>query len=99
MATMLALWAIFDSRDARAGTLFVYLLWLGALYLVYRLRTLDLFILAGGVLSGIVVVTAALSKAMLDRFDGGSLLFIGMIVIGMSAAGGIWLKNLAKEAT
>jgi hypothetical protein len=28
---------------------------------------------------------------------GGAFLLIGLIVIGLSAAGGFWLKNIAQE--
>jgi hypothetical protein len=31
------------------------------------------------------------------RFEAGALLLIGLVVIGMSAAGGFWLKNVANE--
>jgi hypothetical protein len=52
-------------------------------------------VLAGGV---VAVVAALLSRVMLERHaQAGALLFIGMVVIGMSAAGGWWLKQVARE--
>ena len=56
--------------------------------------------LAGGVLSAIVVVAALLGKTLLRRGDFGAFLLIGLVVIGLSAWGGFWLKALAaKERT
>lgn len=96
--TWLALWAIFDSRTAVAGTLLVYGLWLGAVYFYYRHKMIDLFVLAGGVLSAVIVICALLSELMLrGRGEAGAFLFIGMVVLGLSSAGGIWLKNIARE--
>jgi len=95
--TALALFAILDRRAPWLEVL-AWLAWLGAAYAVYRRRIKDVYVLAGGVLSVIVVVAALLAKTMLDRGPGaGALLFIGLVVIGMSAAGGFWLKNVAGE--
>ena len=52
--------------------------------------------LAGGVLSLIVAVAAFLSYHMLDS-GSGAFLLIGLVVIGMSAGGAIWLKSVARE--
>lgn len=76
----------------------VWLAWLAAAYAVYRRRIKDLYVLAGGVLSAVVVVASLLGKLMADvRGEAGALLLIGLAVIGMSAAGGFWLKNVAHE--
>jgi hypothetical protein len=34
---------------------------------------------------------------MLSHYGAGAFLFIGMVVIGLSAAGGLWLKSMAQE--
>ena len=76
----------------------VWLAWLAAAYAVYRRRIKDLYVLAGGVLSAVVVVASLLGRLMADvRGEAGALLLIGLVVIGMSAAGGFWLKNVANE--
>lgn len=95
MLTMLAVWALFDSKNMAA--LPVYLIWCGVGYYVYRHRMLDVFMLAGGVLSGIVVITSFLSKHFLKFDSAPAFLLIGMLVIGLSAAGGFWLKKVAAE--
>lgn len=92
MATGLAIWSIFDGGPGFLG----WLAWMGVAYFWYRHVRLDLFVLAGGLLSLIVTVTAFLSRFMLDSVSGG-FLFVGLAVIGMSAGGAIWLKKLARE--
>ncbi|MES2070145.1 MAG: DUF2157 domain-containing protein [Pseudomonadota bacterium] len=96
LVAALALYAIFDTGSNAAGAL-AYLLWMAAAYAYYRHRTRDIFVLAGGVLSAIVVIAAFLSNLMLRHGDGGAFLLIGMLVIGLSAAGGMWLKAIAVE--
>ena len=95
--TALAVFAVFD-ENAFGWALAVWLAWLGAAYALYRRPIKDLYVLAGGVLSGIVVVAAGLSRLLLEtRVEAGGLFFIGLVVIGLSAAGGFWLKNVANE--
>jgi uncharacterized membrane protein len=73
-----------------------WLAWMGAAYLFYRRFARDLFVLAGGVLSAVVVIATFLGKSM-RLSDAGSFLFIGLVVILISAAGGWWLKQVAQE--
>ncbi len=95
--TALAVIAVFDG-DAVGWGLPLWLVWLGAAYALYRHRIKDLFVLAGGVLSGVVVVAAGLSRLLVEtRLEAGGLFFISLVVIGLSAAGGFWLKNIANE--
>ena len=95
MATVLAMVAILD-RDASPWNLLAWLAWLAAAYLVYRRRIADLYVLAGGALSLIVVVVALLGKN-LSLNGAGELLFIALVVIGLSALAGYWLRRLAAE--
>jgi uncharacterized membrane protein len=93
--TTLALWAILGGND-RALNLLAWAGWTGLAYAVYRHAVKDLFVLAGGALSAIVVLTALLGKAM-SSSDAGSFLLLGVAVIGMSAAAGYWLRQVAAE--
>ncbi|WP_033923133.1 DUF2157 domain-containing protein [Sphingomonas sp. 37zxx] len=96
-ATGLIVWAIFAGKGG--STLFetlAYAAWLAGLYVWYRRFRPDLFMLAAGLLSLIIAVAAILSRHMLD-LGGGAYLFIGLVVIGTSAAGAIWLKSIAQE--
>jgi uncharacterized membrane protein len=93
MATALAISSIFGDGPGIVG----WLAWMGIAFYWYRYVRLDLFVLAGGVLSFVVTVAAFLSESMLG--GGGGFLFIGLAVIGMSAGGAIWLNRLAREAS
>lgn len=96
-ATALIVWTILGGhgRAALVPTL-AYLAWLAATYAWFHRRRPDLFMLAIGVLSVIVAVAALLSRHLLDS-GGAAFLFIGLVVIGMSAAGALWLKSVAQE--
>ncbi|HEX8238237.1 MAG TPA: DUF2157 domain-containing protein [Allosphingosinicella sp.] len=98
MATALVVWAILGGGRGGSGALagLAYLAWLGAVYHWYRRVRADLFMLAGGLLSLIVAVVAFLSKTMLGS-DAGGYLVIGLVVIGMSAGGAVWLRAAARE--
>ena len=98
--TTLAVFSILDSLERDSLGFLVWLVWLGAAYVVYRRLTLDVYVLAGSVLSVTIVMTCFLGRYMLPEYtDASSLLFLGLIVIGLSAAGGWWLKQVvAQEA-
>jgi uncharacterized membrane protein len=98
LITALAIVAIFDHDSGFKPVIAVYPLWLAAMYACYRRLVFDLFFLAGAVLSVVIVVAAILSKALLESGSwGGTYLLIGLAVIGLSALGGLWLKNIAQE--
>lgn len=63
---------------------------------MYRRSVKDVFVLAGGVLSVIVVVATFFARYLPHGYAAGFLL-VGLLVIALSAAGGWWLKNLAAE--
>lgn len=97
LVTTLMVWAVLDSHGPnRPYAVLAYAAWMAAAYLWYRHRQTDVFVLAGGVLSAIIVVTVILVKIM-ERMEAGAFLFIGMVIIGLSALGGLWLKSVAQE--
>jgi uncharacterized membrane protein len=97
LATALVLLDIFDRQVAGLGWL-AWLAWMAGGYAAYRRRLKDVFVLAGGVLSAVIVVASLLVRGLTEvRFDAGAFLLIGLVVIGMSAAGGFWLRNVANE--
>ena len=97
--TWLAAAAALDFVRAGTWDLVAYGAWLAAVYAAYRRRSADLYILAGAVLSVIVVVTVTLARHMLERETAGSFLFIGLVVVAMAAAGAWWLRRVAAEAS
>lgn len=97
-ATALGISGITDSHERFALLdLAAYLLWLGAFYFWYRRIRPDLFMLAGGLLSLIVTVTVFLGDKLLSSASEGAFLLIGLVVLGMSAGGAIWLKSVGRE--
>ncbi|HYD38673.1 MAG TPA: DUF2157 domain-containing protein [Allosphingosinicella sp.] len=96
-ATALAIWGILDSGRTTALAGLAYLAWLAAFYLWYRRARPDLFMLAVGLLSLIIAVAVFLADNVLGSGSAG-LLLIGLVVIGMSAGGAVWLRSAAREA-
>ncbi|MBS0309637.1 MAG: DUF2157 domain-containing protein [Proteobacteria bacterium] len=97
LITTLMIWAVLDHHGSgRLYAVLAYCVWMAVAYVYYRHRLADVFVLAGGVLSAIMVMTVILVRIM-DRMEAGAFLLIGMLIIGMSAAGGLWLKNVANE--
>jgi uncharacterized membrane protein len=97
LVTALVIIAIFDAKAGAGWNALAWFAWLGAAYAAYRRWLKDVYVLAGGVLSIIVVVTAFLAKHLLRGFDAGGFLLIGLVVIGLSAAGSYWLRAVATE--
>lgn len=95
--TWLSLYAIFEHRDSHAVSGLVWMIWLAALYFAYRKIKPDLFMLAGGCLSGIVVVVVFLSNQMLDDFEAGAFLLLALVVIGLGTGAAVWLRNVNRE--
>lgn len=97
MATALMLMDIFDRGVLGLGWA-AWIGWMVAAYAVYRRRLKDVFVLAGGVLSAVIVAASLLMRWLSEvRFEAGALLLIGLVVIALSAAGGLWLRNVANE--
>ncbi len=95
LATLLMVMGIVDSDGSWIPV--VYLLWLAGVYVVYRYRVPDLFMLAGGCLSVVVVVTTWLADRFLGLTDAGGYLVVALAVIGLSAAAAHWLKRVKAE--
>lgn len=84
-------------RQAHDGLgIVAWFAWMVAAYFLYRRTVKDLFVLAGGVLSVVVVIATFVGRHFF-RADAGAFLLVGLIVIGISAAGGWWLKSIAAE--
>lgn len=94
--TMLALHAIFDWKDASPGVLPAYPLWAAALYFAYRRR--DLFMLAGGCLSLIVVAAAFCGEKLTGRGENAfGYLLVAILIVAMGAGSAWWLKQVASR--
>lgn len=95
----LGLWAIFEWRPHSVAALLIWLALSVAGAYRYRFRQPDLYILAVGALTGIVIVTGAVGKVVIDGMDAeaGGFLLTALVVIGISAAAAHWLRVVAGE--
>jgi uncharacterized membrane protein len=80
-----------------AFTALVHVLWLAAVYVVYRRLTRDLFMVAGACLSAIITVSVVMTDTLADGGGDSVPLLIGLVVIGMTAAAASWLRRIAAE--
>lgn len=95
--TWLTLYAVFHHRAGYIFSWSMWAVWLALLYLFYRKTRPDLFMLAAGCLSGIVVLVTFLARHLLDDWHSGGFLFLAMVVIGLGTGAAVWLRNVHKE--
>ena len=95
--TLLMLYAIVEWQHASAAALIAYIAWIAIAYRVYRRWIPDLLVLAGLCFSLIVVITAFLATHLLDHAEAIGFLFIGVVVIGLSAGAAAWLRRVGME--
>jgi hypothetical protein len=88
---------ILDEWADVSAAVLVYPLWLAILYVVYRHWRPDLFMLAGGCLSVIVVVTTFFGRHLLWQGGAGGFLFLSMAVLALGAMAVFWLKRVHVE--
>lgn len=96
LATALAMLAILDREAAAWIDSALWLAWAAGTYTVYRRVVNDVYMLALGALSVIVVSATFVAKQMEFR-EAGSFLFMGLFVIALSAAAGYWLRRVAEQ--
>ena len=87
----------FEARDVFSPPLWIA--WIGGIYWLSRVRTLDLYALAIIVLS-VTCVTTAWVFDLTDPLgnNGSRMLLCGLVTIGLSASGGLWIKRISREA-
>ncbi|NCP66526.1 MAG: DUF2157 domain-containing protein [Paraglaciecola sp.] len=95
-ANALALMAIFVSDASWLGGL-VWLALMGLTYWRYRMRHVNLFMLALGCLSGIVVVVAWCANLLFDMHESAVFLLLFLLTVGLTTWAAMWLKTLIKE--
>lgn len=95
--TLLTMVLIGGYHSLPDASLLLYPLWLAALYAVYRKWMVDLFMLAGGCLSAIAVITYFLADALFHYTEPGSLLLMAAVILGLSAVAVVWLKRVHRE--
>ena len=97
--TLLAVGAVIDDHARSAVDIGLWVLAVPALFWVYRRVLLDVFMLAGALLSLLVVIVSVLVRHLLGHGnDIVILLFIAIVVIGFSAVSGWWLTRLVARS-
>lgn len=79
--------------------LLIYLVWMIFVYYFYRVKTIDVLVLSSWVISCIVFIISFIIKSISSDFAGISLLFVSLLIIGLSTAGVKWLMKLLKESS
>jgi uncharacterized membrane protein len=99
LVTVLAIFSILEWHSKSNLGLIAWFAYFAAVYAVYRHLVRDVFVLAGGVLSVIVVIATWLGDLLFATIQEESVfLLLALVVIGLSAAGGAWLRRVAAEA-
>lgn len=95
--TVLAAWGIIDRNSGGFAEFIGYSAWMACAYALYRHKIRDLYVLALGVLSLVIVISVFLGHNLVRNGDAGAFLLVGMTVLGLSALGGWWLRTIAQE--
>jgi uncharacterized membrane protein len=95
--TTIGILCVVDSPEFERWAILVYIAWILAMFFYYRLRVFDVFMLAGAILSVIVVIAAFLSRQLLEHGAAGGFLLIALVVIGMSGAGAWWIRQMLQK--
>ena len=98
-ATVLAIYLILNYRHTNGWLFILYLLVLAGMYGGYRHKIPDLFMLAGGALSVIVVVITGLIRILLEgQTDVASPFFLlGLLTMLATVKAAQWLRQVARE--
>ncbi len=96
-ATALGLGATWGALAERGAMGLGWLAWMGLVWYGWRVRRVDLFVLALALASAIVVVTVFLTVHVYVHAIVFSPFAIGVTVIGMAWKGTAWLRQVAAE--
>ncbi len=97
-ATLLLIGSITDNIHYNKLAILSYIILTTTIYLVYRKKINDLFMLAGMCLSLITVLTVFFTHALFNNSSGIASFFImTLLVVGMASSAAIWLKNIYRE--
>ncbi len=96
-ATALGVVAVFDTTTYGVMMGMGWLAWLGVLWLAFRVRRVDVFVLATGLVSAIVVLASFFTKYVFAHTVFFSPLLIAALVVGMAWKGTALLRGIAAE--
>ena len=97
MITFIVIDNIMDSHDTSVFPLVFWGIFIVSLYVVYRHLRHDLFMLAGGCLSSIVIIVTFAIQCLSEDFIEAFFLLISVLIIGLTSLATMWLKKVNKE--
>lgn len=97
MITLTLIENIISSMDTSKLPLLLWGIFIASLYVIYRHFRADLFMLAGGCLSSIVIIVTFVIQQFSHDFNEGLLLIISLLIIGLTSMATYWLKKVHKE--
>jgi uncharacterized membrane protein len=94
-----AIYSVFEflGQNNKSFDLLIYLLWMAVIYYVYRIKYLDVLVLASWVVSAILFVLSVIARSIGDLFESGTLLLFAILILGFTAIGVKWLMSLHKQ--
>jgi uncharacterized membrane protein len=95
--TFIVIETIIDSHNNNVLPFIFWGVFIVSLYVVYRYFRHDLFMLAGGCLSSIVVIVTVCIDNLSDDYIEGFFLLISILIIGLTSLATMWLKKVHKE--
>ena len=99
MSAITSLALSFFWEESSGLTLLVWVAWLIVVYVLYRVREIDLFMLALAALTfSIILINFLIHLISWRDFSLGYILFIGLVILGLGGGFAMWLNSLQKEA-
>lgn len=97
VAVVLAMETIFAFPQGHVSSIVAFVAFVVAFYWAYRMRTRDLFMLSGLVLSLTLVLAALVGRLVWQGRDIGGSILVALTLIGCAAAGTAWLRRVGAE--
>ncbi|WP_417499361.1 DUF2157 domain-containing protein [Methylophaga sp.] len=96
--TALAIYVSLDKPEEQLLPLLIWVAWLVIFMVAYRQFRLDIFMLAGGCLSAILVIMTLLGQHIIESGDEAALLLLSVLIMAMGAGAAYWLKQVHRES-
>lgn len=84
--------------DTHMPELVIFLLWMPAIYYLYRKKSIDVLVMASWAVAAAVFILGLIGKAIGDDMDGMAFLIFGLLIIGSSTLIIKWLIFLLAES-
>ncbi len=95
--TSLVIYNTLEKPDNLIVPLLVWFVWIVSFMWGYRRVRVDLFMLAGGCLSLILVTMTLIGRYILETGNEAALLLLSLLIMAMGAGAAYWLKQVHQE--